>query len=501
VASGPASRRARGGHRSRGHRAAGATYDTAHLSGGAEATGTITFKLYGPDDATCAGEPVFVGTAEVIGDGYYRSGEIMPTATGTYRWVVDYSGDGNNNAAGPTACGAEAETILVSPAPKPSHPQLSTSASLSGKIGARHAGRAAGLLVHDAATLSGGSAPTGEITFYLYGPNNATCSGTPVFTTATQVHGNGIYNSEAFAPTAPGVYRSVAKYSGDGRNHPAGPNLCDDGAEQVHVTAPAEPQLTSSASQAVTIGGAIRDTAHLSGGFHPSGTITFRLYAPGDRTCAGNAVFASTVAVAGNNDYTSHSFIPTSPGGYRWIVGYSGDFHNHRAGPTVCGDPAELAIVRPSGITPVVPNFSTTASYLAGVGMPVYDIAHLSGGIAPGGAITFTLYGPKEPSCSRPPAFTAIAAVTGNGDYRSSSFIAPRPGTYHWVVTYSGDARNSSAGPTSCGEGKETASVAARPGPNPNSGPNIAVRAARTHHRAKPLHRRKPPPPPPPVTG
>jgi hypothetical protein len=479
----------------------GGIYDTAHLSGGAAATGTLTFSLFGPNDPTCANKPVFVYTAEVIGDGYYRSGEFMATEAGTYRWVLEYSGDRDNNAAGPTKCGDEEETILVTPAPELSRPTLSTSAGVPGRIGVRHATQAAGKAIFDSATLSGGSDPTGVITFSLYGPNDATCTTTPIFTTATTVNGNGIYNSERTALTAPGIYRLVAKYSGDANNHPAGPTPCDDIAEQVLVTDPAQPQLTSSASGAVTIGGAIHDTAHLSGGTNPGGTLTFRLYGPTNSTCAGPSVSTSTVAVAGNNDYTSQSFVPAAPGGYRWVESYSGDSHNHPAGPTACGDSAELAIVRPTNITPVAPAFSTRASRPAGVGMPIYDIAYLSGGIDPSGTITFALFGPAAPSCVGPPVFTATAAVTSNGEYRSAAFIAPRPGTYHWVVTYTGDGTSFGAGPTACGESAETASVASDPGPNPNPGPNIAVLAAKTHHRAKPLHRRKPRPPPPPVTG
>jgi hypothetical protein len=413
--------------------------------------------------------------------------------------VVDYSGDRDNDPAA-TKCGDEEETILFTPAPEPSNPGLSTSASAPGRIGVRHPVRAAGLSIYDAAKLTGGLDPTGKITFSLYGPNDATCSKpTLVFTTATEVRGNGVYNSEPFTPTAPGIYRWVAEYSGDAKNHPAGPTTCEDKEEQATVTDPADPHLTSSASEAVTIGGAIHDTAHLSGGSNPSGTITFQLHGPSDESCTGKPIFTSTVAVSGNNDYTSQSFIPTAQGGYRWVESYSGDSHNHPAGPTACADRAELAIVRATNITPVAAAFSTAASQPAGVGMPIYDTAHLSGGVDPSGTITFVLFGPAAPSCVGPPVFTATAAVTGNGEYRSASFIAPQPGAYHWVVTYSGDAMNSGVGPTACGEGAETASVAATPGPNPNPGPNIAVLAAKTHHRAKPLHPRKPPPPP--VTG
>ena len=123
----------------------------------------------------------------------------------------------------------------------------------------------------------------------------------------------------------------------------------------------------------------------------------------------------------------------------------------------------------------------------------MYDAAHLSGGVDPSGAITFTLFGPDDPSCSRTPAFTATVAVAGNGNYRSAAFVAPQPGAYRWVATYSGDAMDSAVGPTACGDPTETALVSASPGPNPDLGPN-----APTPPRPKPPkppRRHKPRPP------
>ena len=73
-----------------------------------------------------------------------------------------------------------------------------------------------GTSISDTATLSGGSNPTGTITFSSDGPNDATCANTPVFTSsAVAVNGNGSYVSPSFTPTAAGVYRWIAAYSGD----------------------------------------------------------------------------------------------------------------------------------------------------------------------------------------------------------------------------------------------------------------------------------------------
>jgi hypothetical protein len=158
--------------------------------------------------------------------------------------------------------------------------------------------------------------------------------------------------------------------------------------------------------------------------------------------------------------------------------------------------------VRPPSVTPVVPAFWTTASQLARLGASLYDVAHLSGGLEPAGSITFELFGPDDASCSTPAIFTTSVAVTGNGEYRSAEFTAPRPGTYRWVATYAGDANNTGVGPTACGESTETALVSPIAGPAAEPGPNVtAPPPVKPPPPAKPHPKPKRRPPPPPVTG
>jgi hypothetical protein len=90
--------------------------DTATLGGlTSNAGGTVTFKLFGPDNTTCdengtapiVDEPVTVtgGTSE-----YSTSNTTAVTAEGTYNWLVVYSGDANNSGA-TSACGIETFTL------------------------------------------------------------------------------------------------------------------------------------------------------------------------------------------------------------------------------------------------------------------------------------------------------------------------------------------------------------------------------------------------------
>jgi hypothetical protein len=86
--------------------------DDATISGALNATGTITFNLYSPSAATCAGAPAFTQTVTVSGNGTYSTTNtsFVASALGTWRWQVSYSGDANNNPA-TSACGVEAFTL------------------------------------------------------------------------------------------------------------------------------------------------------------------------------------------------------------------------------------------------------------------------------------------------------------------------------------------------------------------------------------------------------
>ena len=74
--------------------------DTATLSGGVYATGTIKFKLFAPSDPTCSGTPAYQETVPVSGNGAYSTHNTTPAnAVGTWHWTAKYSGDANNTSA------------------------------------------------------------------------------------------------------------------------------------------------------------------------------------------------------------------------------------------------------------------------------------------------------------------------------------------------------------------------------------------------------------------
>ncbi len=175
-----------------------------------------------------------------------NSAHFTPAHAGTYRWMATYSGDAIYAAAGPTACtdpGAAMATysgdaIYAAAGPTactdPGAAVVVTKASIAIAIAAGPSTRVA---VHGTATLRGGAAPTGTITFMLTGPNDTLCSTTPVFTSTVAVNGAGSYDSGAFAPARSGKYTWQAFYSGDADNRGTPLTACLNEAASQTVTA------------------------------------------------------------------------------------------------------------------------------------------------------------------------------------------------------------------------------------------------------------------------
>jgi uncharacterized repeat protein (TIGR01451 family) len=296
----------------------GQIHDTATLAGAHEPTsGSITFNLYGPDDATCGGPVAFTSTIAVTGNGDYASGNFTTTKAGTYRWIANYGGDANNTATA-NDCNEANESVIVNKAA----PSISTSL-VSGQLTGANISVALGASVHDTSTLTGATATAGGTVHYQVFSNTA-C--TTLFADAGTVPVvNGVPgNSMSISFNQAGIFYWQADYSGDANNSSA----AGDCTEETVSVGLNTPTISTNASASVEVGGQIHDTATLAGGFNPTGSITFRLYGPNDATCATTAIFTSTVTVNGNGDYVSSAFTTTAAGTFRWIASYSGDANN-----------------------------------------------------------------------------------------------------------------------------------------------------------------------------
>jgi LPXTG-motif cell wall-anchored protein len=95
---------------------------------------TVDFRLYGPDDATCSGTPVFqsLNVAYPVVGGAVTSAAFTPTQAGTYRWIASYSGDANNTPV-TGACNDASENVSVT-APPVGTPEVSPPTTISGPV-------------------------------------------------------------------------------------------------------------------------------------------------------------------------------------------------------------------------------------------------------------------------------------------------------------------------------------------------------------------------------
>jgi hypothetical protein len=190
--------------------------------------------------------------------------------------------------------------------------------------------------------------------------------------------------------------------------------------------------LTTQATASVILGEPISDTATLSGGVSPTGTITFHLF-PSLADCEAGTNEIDTgltpVTVNGNGDYNSGNFTPTATGTYFWVANYSGDGTNDPSA-TACDDANEQSVVNKAASTletaqSFYPNDTATVSATAG-GNPTGDV-------------TFTLF--QSADCS---GTVLLGPVTvplsgGQASTNNTTVAVSTSTTVSWQVAYSGD--------------------------------------------------------------
>lgn len=187
--------------------------DTATLSSAFQPTGSVSFGLHGPISGTATassctaanlvalpGNPI-AGSVTAGGTATTGSQSFTPTQAGMYYWVAGYSGDNNNQGAGPSGCGDPNESVVVS----------TINPTLASKI-----------LLSDSAKVSGASGagtPTGSVVFELF--NTADCSSTPIFTsTSTTLDAGGTASTTSpVAATPAGTYAWEVVFTSTNANY------------------------------------------------------------------------------------------------------------------------------------------------------------------------------------------------------------------------------------------------------------------------------------------
>ena len=270
---------------------------------------------------------------------------------GIYHWVAIYSGDANNITV---SSGCAAEPVTIGQAT----PTIATTPSPGGPDGTS---------ISDTATVTGGFIPTGTVTFNLFPPGNTTCAGTPVFTSTNPLSGGSATSAPPFATTAVGDYHWVAIYDGDANNTTVS-SACE--AEPVTI-GQATPTIATTPSAGGPLGTPISDTATVTGGFNPTGTVTFELFPPTDATCTATPVFTSTNPLSGGSA-TSGSFTTAAVGTYHWVATYNGDTDNTTASSDCTDEPVTIGQAPQPMVTKTVTSNTQNPN---GTWTIVYDVA------------------------------------------------------------------------------------------------------------------------------
>ncbi len=267
----------------------------------------------------------------------------------------------------------------------------------------------------DTATVTpqppGGTAPTGTVTFDVYGPNNGTCSGAPAFTSTNPVTGPGTAVSDPFTPTLAGTYRVIANYSGD-PNYAASASACNAPGEAVAVTAPPP-----------TIG--VTKAANPTSRIEPGGTFTFTVQVTNPSTTTPVTINSLVDNIYGDLAIRPGSTcgaligVTLAPGASSAPCTFTGPFTGTAGASqtdtvTVTGSNAGLTVTATAQatvtITPAPP--PTIA---------VTKVANPTSEVEPGGTFTFTVQ-VSNPSATTPVTITSLVDnVYGN--------LATRPGS------------------------------------------------------------------------
>jgi hypothetical protein len=399
----------------------GSFSDSATLTGALSPTGSVTFNVYTSN--ACSGTPLFTSTGALSGS-TAPSGSFGPLNTaGSYYVSASYPGDTNNGPAS-SPCTAEVVTVGKT-SPSLSTTLSATTVNLGGSFS-------------DSATLTGALSPTGSVTFNVYTSN--ACSGTPLFTSTGALSGS-TAPSGSFGPlNTAGSYYVSASYPGDTNNGSAS-SPCTAEVVTVGVTSPSVSTTLSAAS--VNLGGSFSDSATLTGALSPTGSVTFNVYT--SNACSGTPLFTATGTLSGLTAQ-SGTFGPLSTvGSYYVAASYPGDTNN---GPASSPCTAEVVTVTAPSCTsgcggggggPPTASLATTPSV---TGLSATDSATVTGtGGTPTGSVTFTLYSGTSPSGTLVTAYAAdTVTLNGSGTATSVSTGPLTPGSYYFLVTYSGDS-------------------------------------------------------------
>ena len=333
------------------------SYAFFSVYGAYQATGAVTLSLYPPADTSCSGAPAFTQDFPWYGSSYNSNWTYFGPLRelGTWRYRLDYAGDGNNNPVS-LSCGTGSVAVTkaypyVYATASPGAMTIGGSVSVTGQV-------------------AYGYQPTGSVSVSFFAPSDPGCSA-PVATRDVGLRSDGTFDT-TFTPTQVGVWRITAGYAGDGFNNPAS-TWC--GGMNVDVSKASPTVFPAASPTTAETGSMLQAFTLVQGGYQTDGRVSFRLYRPDDPTCVGLPAYIEEASVDGGAASTATGFVAPSSGTWRWQAVDLGDPNNN--GTTSGCDQAPVSVVsklgtppRDAGGTPFVTNVYSNCVDDHSIGVP-----------------------------------------------------------------------------------------------------------------------------------
>ena len=283
--------------------------DTATVSGGFNPTGTVTFNLY--NNSTGTGPALFTDPDVPLVSGVATSTGYTATATGPTTGSPPTTATANNNSV-TQRHRHRAGDDHQGHADDHHQPRRRPAATVGSSIA-------------DTATVSGGLQP------HRHGhlqPLQQLDRHRP-----SPVHRHRDAQQSAAWPPPPATRpRRPAPTTGSppttatANNNPV---TSGTATEPVTITTATPTINTSQQPASTTVGTSIADKATVSGGFNPTGTVTFNLY--NNSTGTGPALFTDPDVPLVSGVATSTGYTATATGTDYWVATYNGDANNNRS--------------------------------------------------------------------------------------------------------------------------------------------------------------------------
>ena len=285
----------------------------------------MTFNLY--SNSTGSGTPLFTDANEPLVSGVATSAGYTATATGTDYWVATYNGDSNNASV---TSGTALEPVTISPAT----PAINTSQQpASAAVGTldRRQGHGERRLQPD---RDGDLQPVQQLDRHAA----RRCTPTPTWRWSS-----GVATSAGYTATATGTDYWVATYNGDSNNASV---TSGTALEPVtHHRGHARRSTPASSRPAPRWARSIADKATVSGGYSPTGTVTFNLYAT--RPARGTPLYTDANVPLVSGVATSAGYTATATGTDYWVATYNGDSNNAAVTSGTALEPVTITAATP----------------------------------------------------------------------------------------------------------------------------------------------------------